>query len=174
MPSHTYYRLRELPVCFSLWYYINKMYLLYNSIDTFCCQYANSSPLLAWKLYVGWLTTPGAAHLLKARYTKIKFSIFFFVCYVHIRVICRWGHMVHHFYRKGFFGRHLFLSLSPVLHLLLYSGPGVMLGVPEDQLWAEDGGDACCRGDLQHHHPSDTCLFVGWIQQSTVPHRWTG
>lgn len=50
-----------------------------------------------------------------------------------------------------------------VLHLLLYSGSGVVLSVPEDKLRAEDGGDACCRGDLQHHHPPDTCLPSGWI-----------
>lgn len=60
---------------------------------------------------------------------------------------------------------------SPVLHLLLYTRPGVVLGVPEDQLRAEDGGDAGGGGDLQRHYPPDALLAAGWIQQSSVPYR---
>lgn len=60
--------------------------------------------------------------------------------------------------------------MSSVLHLLLHSGPGLVLSLPEDQLRAEDGGDAGCRGDLQHHHPADSRLPAGRIQQSPLPH----
>lgn len=63
----------------------------------------------------------------------------------------------------------MFCWLSPVLHLLLYTGPGVMFGVPEDQLWTEDGGDAGRRGDLQRHHPTHTLFAAGWVQQGAVP-----
>lgn len=45
-----------------------------------------------------------------------------------------------------------------------------MLGVPEDQLRAEDGGDAGGSGDLQRHYPPDALLTAGWIQQSSVPY----
>lgn len=57
----------------------------------------------------------------------------------------------------------MFLYSLSVLYLLLYTGLGVMLRVLEDQLRAEDGGDAGRRGNLQHHHPADTCNSTGWI-----------
>lgn len=63
----------------------------------------------------------------------------------------------------------LLCFLSPVLHLLLYPGPGVVFGVPEDQLRAEDGGDAGRRGDLQRHHPPHALLAPRRVQQSALP-----
>lgn len=55
----------------------------------------------------------------------------------------------------------LILCLSLVLHLLLHSGPGVVLRLPEDQLRTEDDCDAGCRGDIQHHHPPDARVPAG-------------
>lgn len=49
-----------------------------------------------------------------------------------------------------------------------------MLSVPEDQLRAEDGGDAGRRGDLQRHHPLHTLLVAGRLQQSALPRRGAG
>lgn len=43
-----------------------------------------------------------------------------------------------------------------------------MFGVPEDQLRAEDGGDAGRRGDLQRHHPPHTLLAPRRVQQSAL------
>lgn len=63
---------------------------------------------------------------------------------------------------------------SPVLHLLLYTGPDVVLGLPEDQLRAEDGGDAGCPGDLQRHHPPHALLAARRLQQSALPRGGAG
>lgn len=61
-----------------------------------------------------------------------------------------------------------------VLHLLLHSGLGFVLGFPENQLRAEDGGDAGRLGDLQHHHPPDARLAARRLQQSSVQHPGAG
>lgn len=53
----------------------------------------------------------------------------------------------------------------PVPHLLLHPRPGVLLGVPEDQLRAQDGGDAGGCGHLQRGHPADSLLAAGPVQQ---------
>lgn len=53
----------------------------------------------------------------------------------------------------------------PVPDLLLHPRPGVLLGVPEDQLRAQDGGDAGGRGHLQRGHPADSLLAAGPVQQ---------
>lgn len=111
---------------------------------------------------MGRVTTVREQHdLLKASYTeqiKLHFHPTFLAGYMH----CVW----HKFQASQCFTSaetSLTLFLSAVLHLLLYTGPGVMLSVPKDQLRAEDGGDAGCCGDLQHHHPPDTRLPAGWI-----------
>lgn len=89
--------------------------------------------------------------------TKLKVShIFIKVCNItyqsHITAHAILGHLL-----------LMFLYSLSVLYLLLYTGLGVMLRVLEDQLRAEDGGDAGRRGNLQHHHPADTCNSTGWI-----------
>lgn len=96
---------------------------------------------------------------------------------------CRWQRLFLHKQEEGkkknlyCVTRQFSLSVClflPVFDLLLHPRPGVLLGVPEDQLRAEDGGDAGGRGHLQRGHPADALLAAGRIQQCAVPHRHLG